>query len=142
MSEEMTSHVISAIVDELPVGEYGEHLFAIRREIDKRMNQISLIEVSHNHDAFEELIQEHVRTLLQNTYDIRCVVTEKLWIAKYHEMLRDRFIKSFDLCDFEDSVYEDLRYYLKLEGQRVLNEFDDELIHAEYVDRFCVLRDK
>lgn len=135
MSEEMTEHVISAIVDGLPVGEYGEHLYAIRNEIDRRLNQISLIEVSHNHDAFEELIQDHVRTRLYNTYDIRCIVTEKQWIAKYHEMLRDRFVSSFDLCDFEDAVYEDLRDYLKVEGQRVLDKFDDELIHAEYRDK-------
>ena len=135
MSEEMAHHVISAIVDGLPVGENGDHLFDIRLEIDSRMNQISLIEVSHNHKAFEELIQDHVRTRLQNTYDIRCIVTEKQWIAKYHEMLRERFVSSFDLCDFEDAVYDDLCEYLKVEGERVLDKFDDELIHAEYGDK-------
>lgn len=135
MSEEMTDYVISAIVDGLPVGEFKEHLFAIRREIDKRMNQIALIKVSHNHTAFEELIQDHVRITLQNTYDIRCIVTEKQWIAKYHEMLRDEFVSSFDLCEFEDAVYEYLCDYLKVEGQRVLVRFDDELIHAEYRDK-------
>ena len=135
MSEEMTEHVISAIVDKLPVGEYGEHLFAIRREIDKRMNQIALIEVSHNHFAFEDLIEDHVRHRLQNTYDIRCIVTQKQWIAKYHEMLRDNFVSSFDLCDFEDAVFDQLCDYLKDEGQRVLDKFDEELIHAEYRDK-------
>ena len=127
MSEEMTEHVLSAIVDQIP----DEHLIKAHGLIEKRMEWRTLLVVSSSDNVFHDFIEESVGELLSEIgkYSGHSV---SLWTQTY----KNDWEKRFDTYDIYksvskstiDSLTEDLKGFIECK----IHDLHDDLILKHY----------
>lgn len=127
MSEEMTDHVLSAIVDQIP----DEHLLKAHELIEKRMEWKTLLVVAPNDDVFNDFIEESVGELLSEIgkYSGHSL---KLWTQTYKNEWEKRF-DEYDMYKFVskrtiDSLTEDLKGFIEYK----IHDLHDDLILKHY----------
>jgi len=127
MSEDMTDHVLSAIVDQIP----EEHLLKAHKLIEKRMEWRTLLVVAPNDDVFNHFIEESVGEILSEMgkYSAHNL---KLWTQTYRNDWEQRFdeydIYKFVSRDTIDSLTEDLRGFIEYK----IHDLHDDLILKHY----------
>lgn len=127
MSEEMTDHVLSAIVDQIP----DEHLLKAHKLIEKRMEWRTLLVVAPNDDVFNEFIEESVSELLSEIgkYSEHSL---KQWTQTYKNEWEQRF-DGYNIYKFVskrtiDSLTEDLRGFIEYK----IHDLHEDLILKHY----------
>ena len=127
MSEEMTEHVLSAIVDQIP----DEHLIKAHELIEKRMEWRTLLVVAPNDDVFHDFIEESVGELLSEIGKYSGH-SASLWTQTY----KNDWEKRFDTYDIYksvskstlDSLSEDLKGFIECK----IHDLHDDLILKHY----------
>ena len=125
--EDMTDHVLSAIVDQIP----DEHLIKAHELIERRMEWQTLLVVCPSERVFHDVIEESVGELLSEIgkYSGHSV---SLWTQTYKNEWEKRF-DTYDLYeavskDTLDSLTEDLKYFIACK----MPHLHDDLILKHY----------
>lgn len=127
MSEEMTEHVLSAIVDQIP----DEHLTRAHELIERRMEWQTLLVVCPSESVFHDFIEESVGEVLSEIGQYSGHTLD-LWTQAYKNAWDEQF-DAFDLYEAVskktlDSLSEDLKRFIENE----MPHLHDDLILKHY----------
>ena len=127
MSQEMASHVLSAIVDQIP----DEHLVKAHELIEKRMEWQTLLVVCPGDNVFHDFIEESVGELLSEIGQYSGH-TVSLWTQTYKNEWENRF-DTYDMYkavsrDTIDSLDHDLKGFIECK----IHDLHDDLILKHY----------